>query len=439
MRNQFLEHLRTVKVNLTNPQNRIFLSNIAWLSADKLIRLVVGVVVGAWVARYLGPEEYGLLSYALIFCSFFATISTLGFDGIIIRELSTNSIRSNQVLGTAFYLRASIGAILFFISLLIIYLVESNPVLIAITSIIAFGMVFQSADVIDLWFQSKSQSKKTITSRGVAYLIASALKILIIFKAFTLIYFAIVSLLEVLISSVILFISYKKTVKKIQWVFDKETAASLLKEAWPYILSNISILIYMRIDQIMIRELAGNSELGMYSAAVQLSSVFNTVPMILAVAVGPLIARLSISDKLGYKNLLLNLFGFIWWTMLPLGAIFFLFSKEIIDVVYGSEYSDASQILGVHIFTNIPIGLGVIQSLWIVNSKRSSLSLIKTIIGAACNVGLNFLLIPTYGALGAACASLIAQSVSAVLCNIILAPEIFKLQLRGIFFIKNRA
>lgn len=426
-----------VKAYLAKPQNKIFIGNVVWLSADKLIRLVVGVVVGAWVARYLGPEEYGLLSYALIFCSFFATISTLGFDGIIVRELSIDSIRANQILGTAFYLRLIIGSILFFISLFIIFLVESNSTLIVITSIIALGIVFQAADVIDLWFQSQSQSKKTIFSRGVAYLIASTLKIVIVVKAFTLVYFALVSLLEVLISSTILFISYKKTVKKIQWVFDKGAAVSLLKEAWPYALSSISILIYMRIDQVMIRELAGNSELGIYSAAVQLSSVFNSAPMILAIAVGPLVARLSISDKLRCKNLLSNLFGLIWWTMLPLGVMFFIFSKDIISVVYGSAYSESSYVLGVHIFTNIPIGLGVIQSLWIVNSKRSSLSLIKTIVGAIFNIGLNYLLIPTYGALGAAYASLIAQSISAVLCNIVISPEIFNLQLKSIFFIKS--
>lgn len=431
--------LGVVKAYLAKPQNKIFIGNVVWLSADKLIRLVVGVVVGAWVARYLGPEEYGLLSYALIFCSFFATISTLGFDGIIVRELSIESVRANKILGTAFYLRLIIGSILFFISLFIIFLVESNPILIGITSIIALGIIFQAADVIDLWFQSQSQSKKTIFSRGVAYLLASTLKIIIVVKAFTLVYFALVSLLEVLISSTILFFSYKKAVKKIQWVFDKGAAVSLLKEAWPYALSSISILIYMRIDQVMIRELAGNSELGIYSAAVQLSSVFNSAPMILAIAVGPLVARLSISDKLGCKNLLSNLFGLIWWTMLPLGVMFFMFSKDIISVVYGSAYSESSYVLGVHIFTNIPIGLGVIQSLWIVNSKRSSLSLIKTIIGATCNVGLNYLLIPAYGALGAAYASLFAQSISAVLCNIVIAPEIFKLQLKSIFFIKNKA
>ena len=439
MRDQFLSSLSLAVDYLRNPANKRFLSNLTWLFTDKLVRLVVGVIVGAWVARYLGPQEYGLLSYALIFCSFFATVSTLGLDGIIIRELSTSSSKSNEILGTSFYLRLFSGLVLVCVSIFIILMVESNATLIAITAILALGIIFQSADVIDLWFQSKSQSKKTILPKGTSYLIVAALKILIIFKGFTLIYFAVISLLEIILSSALILLSYKKSAKKINWIFNKNIALSLLRESWPYVLSSISILVYMRIDQVMIRAQAGDLELGIYSAAVQLSSVFNSIPMILMVAVGPIIAKLSANNVQASKKLLSTLFVFIWWSMLPLGILFFVFSESIINIVYGAAYEGAAKVLGVHIFTNIPIGLGVVQSLWIINNRKSSLALYKTIIGAVINIGLNFYLIPLYGALGAAVATLVAQSFSAVLCNIVLAPEIFKLQLLSIFFIKSKA
>lgn len=438
MRENLLSNLSLVIDYLRNPANKIFISNLAWLLIDKLVRLVVGVIVGAWVARYLGPQEFGLLSYALIFCSFFATVSTLGLDGIVIRELSTRSSKSNEILGTTFYLRLFSGIVLFCISIFIILMLESNATLIVITAILALGMIFQSTDVIDLWFQSKSQSRKTILPKGTSYLIAATLRIFIIYKAFTVVYFAIISLLEILLSCALVLQSYKKSVQKINWIFNKNLALSLLKESWPYILSSISILVYMRIDQVMIRAHAGDAELGIYSAAVHLSSVFNTIPMILMIAVGPIIAKLSVNNVQASKKLLSNLFSFIWWSMLPLSMLFFIFSESIINIVYGAAYEGASRVLAVHIFTNIPIGLGVVQSLWIINNKKSSLSLYKTIIGAAINIGLNFLLIPLYGAFGAAIATLIAQSFSAVLCNIFLAPEIFKLQLSSIFFIKSK-
>jgi PST family polysaccharide transporter len=195
----------------------------------------------------------------------------------------------------------------------------------------------------------------------------------------------------------------------------------------------------MRIDQVMIRALAGNAELGLYSAAVGLSSVFNAIPIILVIAAGPIAARLSVDNSLAFKKLLCSLFSVIWWSMLPIGLIVFFFSEFIISGMYGSEYISASDVLAVHIFTNLPIGLGVIQSLWIINSKKSALVIYKTCIGAAVNIGLNFLLIPIYGAIGAAFASLIAQSISAVFTNILFAPEIFKLQLKSIFFLKTKA
>jgi PST family polysaccharide transporter len=195
----------------------------------------------------------------------------------------------------------------------------------------------------------------------------------------------------------------------------------------------------MRIDQVMIRALAGNAELGIYSAAIGLSSIFNAIPLILVIAAGPIAARLSIKNTLAFKKLLCRLFSVIWWCMLPIGFSIFFFSEFIINLLYGSNYASAADVLSVHIFTNIPIGLGVVQSLWIINSKKSSLLIYRTCIGAAVNIGLNFLLIPIYGAIGAAFASLIAQSISAVFTNILFAPEIFKLQLKSIFFLKNKA
>ena len=434
MRSKYFSILSLVKkVNLFTTNRKIFLANIVWLSIDKFVRLLVGVIVGAWVARYLGPEEFGLLSYALVFCSFFSAVATLGLDGILVRELSTSNQVANKVLGTAFGLRFIAGIILFGASVLAITSIESDAMLIGITIIIALGLLFQSADVIELWFQSQSQGKKTIFSRGPAYLLANLIKVLIVIKEFSLIYFAFVSFIEILVSSILLFISYKKSTKKIKWIFDGQTARLLLKESWPYLLSTISILVYMRIDQVMIRALAGNAELGIYSAAVGLSSIFNAIPMILLIAAGPIAARLSAENSFAFKKLLCRLFSVIWWCMLPIGLFMFFFSEFIIYSLYGSKYINAADVLTVHIFTNIPIGLGIIQSLWIVNEKKGALVIYRTCIGAAVNVGLNFLLIPIYGAVGAAFASLVAQSVSAIFFNIFFAPEIFKLQLKSIF------
>lgn len=439
MRHKFFSIFALIKANVLTPNRKLFLGNIIWLSVDKFLRLVIGVVVGAWVARYLGPEDFGLLSYALVFCSFFSAVATLGLDGIVVRELSTSAQQADKVLGAAFGLRFIAGIILFGTSVLAIMAIESSSILVNITIIIALGLLFQSADVIELWFQSQSQSKKTIFSRGFAYLVANTLKVLIVINEFSLIYFAIVTFIEIFVSSSILFASYKSVTRKIQWIFDGRTAILLLKESWPYLLSTVSILIYMRIDQVMIRALAGNAELGLYSAAVGLSSIFNAIPMILVIAAGPIAARLSAEDSLAFKRLLGNLFSAIWWSILPVSLLIFLFSEFIINSIYGPKYIGASDVLAMHIFTNIPLGLGVIQSLWIVNRKKGALVIYRTGIGAIVNIGFNFVLIPIYGAVGAAFATLLAQSIAAVFFNIFFAPEIFKLQFMSIFFIKKKA
>jgi len=100
------------------------------------------------------------------------------------------------------------------------------------------------------------------------------------------------------------------------------------------------------------------------------------------------------------------------------------------------EYAAAAQVLAVHIFINIPVGLGVMQAIWILNERKYKLVLIKNLLGAAANISINFLLIPKYGAIGAAMATLIAQSISGFISNIILAPSIFRRQLNSLFYFK---
>jgi len=150
-------------------------------------------------------------------------------------------------------------------------------------------------------------------------------------------------------------------------------------------------------------------------------------------------ARMRQQDPAQYQRSIARLFSAMWWLMVPLAVVVSALSTHIVGLLYGPAFSASAPMLALHVFSAVPVALGVAQSIWIVNEGRNLFSLYRTAIGAACNVVLNLLLIPRYGGMGAAAAAVAAQAAAAVLSNLILAPAMFRLQLFSLFSFDQRA
>jgi PST family polysaccharide transporter len=407
--------------------------NSVWLITDRLIRMALGLLVGAWVARYLGPTQYGELAYVIAFVSFFQAVACLGADGIIVRDIARNPDSAGEILGTGFSMRLAAGIICWFLAVsFIIFVNGPHDQSVKLTAITGSILVFQAVDTIDLWFQSQSQSRRTVLAKLVGYTISSTSKIFLILQKAPLIAFAAVTALDVIIAAISLTYAYKQFQTIKPWKSVGSRAAKLFYESYPYLLSGLSIMVYMRIDLIMIKNMLGTHELGIFAAALPISSVWNFIPMTLIVSLGPMIARKRIESPEAYYRSLAKIFRLFAGIGLLI-SIFVAFSaKPIIGILYGGGYSQAAGVLRIHIFTNIFINLGVAQSLWSINEGKGYISMYQTIVGAVISIVGNLILIPRFGIIGAAWVALLAQTGSAVVSNIVVAPQIFKLQLMGL-------
>ncbi len=266
--------------------------NTGWLLADKCLRMVMGLFVGAWIARYLGPSQYGELAYVLSFVVFFQVISQLGLDGIAIRDMARDRESSSAILGTVFRMRIVTGFFCWLgaVGSMALFRPDDSYTLI-LTAIVAGSLVFQSADTVDLWFQSQTQSKRTVFAKTITYLLNTLFKVGLILAKAPLLYFAIACFAEITMSAIALYISYGRFPTPFKWAWDIAWGKRLLKESWPYMLSGLAITIYMRIDQIVLREMLGTRELGIFSAALPFSTTWYFIPMMIAQSAGPSIAK----------------------------------------------------------------------------------------------------------------------------------------------------
>ena len=305
-----------------------YLKNTSWLFGEKILRIVVGLFVGIWVARYLGPEQFGLFSYAQGFVGLFTAISTLGLDGIVIRELVKDESRRDELIGTAFWLNI-LGALGVLIVLAIaINFTSNDSYTSSLVFIIASATIFQSFNVVDMYFQSKVLSKYIVYANVISLFISSIVKIILILNEAPLIAFAWVILFDsfILASGFIYF--YLKNLRHSEqperqsvpnaessftWKFNKSTAFSLLQDSWPLILSGIVISIYMKIDQVMIKEMMNVEAVGQYAAAVRLSEAWYFIPMAIASSLFPsIINAKKVSEKL-YLERLQRLYSLMVW------------------------------------------------------------------------------------------------------------------------------
>lgn len=413
-----------------------YFHNTSWLFGEKILRMVVGLFVGIWVARYLGPEQFGLFSYAQSFVGLFTAIATLGLDGIVIRELVKDPSRQAELIGTAFWLKL-FGAILTLVILGIAVNFTSNDSYTNIlVFIIASATIFQAFNVVDMYFQAKVMGKYITYANVISLLLSSIVKITLILYEAPLIAFAWMVLFDVIVLALgYLYFYFKYSTSRIKnLIFKKVTAVSLLGDSWPLILSGIVLMIQARIDQVMLQEMIGSVEVGYYSVAMRLIEAFAFVPMVLNSSIFPaLVNAKKISNEL-YRERFLNYYRLSFLLFLITAVPLFLFSENIVVLLYGVAYQPAGFLLSLMAIRLFFANTGVARTAFMNIENLFKFSLITMTIGAVINIVLNYYLIPIYQSKGAIFATIISFTITVFVIDFMYekTKENVKLQIEAI-------
>ncbi len=391
---------------------RKYFKNTGWMFFGQMFSLLTSFFIGAWLARYLGPENYGVISYVLAFAGLFSFISSLGVDGILSRELIAVPENKNKLLGTSFVLKLIGGFIAFFIAGMVVCILESSIIIKGLVLLFSCVYILQSFYVISIFFQSKVDAKRNVRPQIIATLISSILKLLLIYFGLGIIWLILIYVLDSLWISAFLITEYKNSGHSIkQWKFDYSLAKKILSSSWFLMLSSASVYIYMKVDQVMIGIFMGNFEVGLYAAAVKFVEIWYFIPSLICASLFPAIINAKKYNAEVYKKRLKSLYLLMIILAIVIAVPSTLLAHRAILLLFGAEYLMAVGILQIYIWSGIGLFLG-----WAINQYLLSEYKIKTIfyynlLAMIINVIFNLILIPLFGLSGAAWSTLFAYSV----------------------------
>lgn len=404
---------------VAKPGFRKVVANLGWLVMERVGRLSLGVLVGLLVARHLGPERLGLLSYVVALVTLVGAVPALGLDAIVKRDVLRWPERAGELLGSSFLMRAVAGVLA---GAAVWGLARASPGLLPGESqllLVLVPLLLQPALFMpELWLQTQLRARGAAAAQLGALAVASGARIGLIVTDAPLVAFAWVLVGEMMLAALFLWVIARRPGGRMPWGAARgATMRRLLGEAWPLMFAGLAIMVYMKIDEVMLRQMAGPVAVGIYAAAARLSELWYFLPTALAVSVLPALLRARAAGPVEYALRQQQYYDLSAAAAYALSVPVALAAPWLARLAYGDAFTGTGPILAVHIWSSIFVFLGMARGQWLVNEGLQKFYLAATGAGALANVALNLVFIPRWGGLGAAWATVISYGVAAWLAS----------------------
>jgi O-antigen/teichoic acid export membrane protein len=413
----------------------LYFDNIFWLASEKALQFLLAFLVGAYVARVLGPDQYGLLGYAQSVVSIAAILASLGIDSIIVRQLVTEPVKRDEYLCAAAFLRLTVGSLCVLPAAIYCATSTSSDPSSLLILIMMLSVPMNAVSVLALDLQAIVASKYVVFARTSQSLIGSILRLMSALVRLPVVIFAWISTIDALLFNVFLIACHRRATQAVRLKIPQvSTIILLLREGWPLLLSSLSVILYMKVDQLMLKFMRGDLETGIYIAAVRLGELLHFLPTIICSTVYPSIVKARETDSHKYTERMQLLCDASYFIALALALSFTFLAAPMVKILFGDAYMAAVPVVQVHIWSTIAVFLGVASSQWLLAEGLQVVSLIATAIGLVANLLLNLFLIPAYGALGAAIATTVSYTVAVFAGPLLLskARPVLKILLKAV-------
>lgn len=389
--------------------------NALWLIGGKVAQMILSLFVGILSARYLGPSNYGLVSYGTALVSFFMSFCTLGINSIIIKDFFDYPDEQGKAIGSAIVMRifSSLCSCILIISISLVldYGAWETVIVVALCSV---SLLFHAFDTINYWFQSQYKSQITAIAIFVAYVATSIYKIILLILNKSVFWFAFATSVDYIVLSLLLLIFYKKH-KGPKLSFSWKKGKSLLVQSYHYILSGMMVAIYGQTDKLMLKQMLDEAAVGYYATAVAVCSMWTFVLSAIIDAMYPTIIQSFKQDKKLFERKNRQLYAIVFYITFVVSIAFVLFGDIAIKILYGEAYMPASTPLKIITWYTAFSYFGVARNAWVVCHEKQKYLKYLYIAAALLNVVMNIIFIPMWGPSGAAVASLITQILTSII------------------------
>lgn len=386
--------------------------NAGWLIFGRVAQMGISLVVGLLTARYLGPANYGLINYATAYTAFFMAFCTLGINSVLVKEFIDHPEEEGKILGSSLALRGISSLLSAGVIVLLVGILESDePVTIVVTALCSLGLVFNIFEVFNYWFQSRLQSRVTAMVSLAGYATAAVYKIILLVMNKSVEWFAFATALDHICVGVLLLICYRRFGGQ-KLGFSLATVKRILSQSVYFILPSLMVAIYGYADKIMLKTMLSETEVGYYSTAVAVCGMWSFVLAAIVDSVYPSIMEAHKQDTALFEKRNRQLYAIVFYLAVTVSAVFCIFGRWIILILYGQQYLPAVEPLRVVTWYTAFSYLGVARNAWIVCENKQKYLKYIYMSAAVSNVVMNLALIPLWGAAGAALASLLTQIVT---------------------------
>lgn len=401
---------------------KVIFNNAKWIIVCKVLQSLLQLIIGMLCARYLGPSNYGVINYAASIFAFVLPVTKLGFDSTLVNEYVKCPDKEGEIMGTSLVMNLLSALFSFGLVATFVFVVNGNEKETVVVCLLYSISLFCCAlEMTQYWFQYKMLAKYSSIVMLVAYIIVAIYRIMLLVTDKHIYWFALTNVIDFGIIGISLLVIYKKLGKQ-KLAFSFEIAKGLFARGKHYILASLMLVVIQNTDHIMLTSMVSKAENGFYSAAITCTSVTQFVFTAIIDSFRPQILANKKENEYAYKKSVSLLYGIISYLSIAQSIFFVIFSKWIVVLLYGNDFIAAVPVLRILSLYFVFSFMGTVRNVWILAEQKQKYLWIINLSGALINITLNSVLIPGFGAPGAAVASLITQIFANFILGFILTP-----------------
>lgn len=390
------------KLNLSPTKEKV-VRNVVWAVAGKVVTLLGGLLVGIFVARYLGPEQYGVMSYVMSYVAIFQVLASFGMDQIEIREEAKYPEEKDKIIGTALVLKIGFAIVTIGLVCLTVWLFEADHFTKWMIMLYSLSMIMNSFGVIRNYFTSIVWNEYIVKTEISRALIGAAIKITLLLIEASLVWFITATLIDTMLIASGYLISYQRKIDSTRnWSFDKDIAIYIIKQSFPLLLSGITLIVCQKIDQLMIGNLLNKESVGFYAVAGTFVTILGFIPTTFSQTITPVLIKAYRTNLHEYESLSQQFINISTWIMLVTCTIICLSSGFIIRCTYGLQYITTIPILQILIFQEVGYTMAQTSGALIIIEEKQKVLALRYLIGCFLCISLNLCLIPSLNIIGSA-------------------------------------